>query len=272
MGKSTIIGIFVGFGALILAFIIEKGNIISLLLPSPAITVFGGTIGALLVSFSLSDVTSIPKLLGKTMKDPPISLQHTLDELLNYATMAKREGLLALEKLIDDAEGKKRRDPLLQRGLTLLMDGLDRESLKAVLESEVSVFEQTKKREISIFEAAGGFSPTMGVIGTVMGLVQVLANMGAPEELAASISVAFIATFYGVCFANLLWLPIANKLKLQLKMMIMEKDMIIEGLLSINELENPMVIKEKLIPFVAIQANGGKATAAKGETKSESAA
>ena len=189
MGVSTIIGICVGFGALILSFMMDGGHIASLLLASPAVMVFGGTIGALLISFALSDVTAIPKLIGTAMKNPPVSLQGTLDELMNYATMAKREGLLALEKVIDDPEGKKNRDQLLQRGLTLLMDGLDRESLKAVLESEVTVFEQAKKGEIAIFEAAGGFSPTMGIIGTVTGLVHVLANMGAPEELAASISV-----------------------------------------------------------------------------------
>ena len=271
MGKSTIIGILVGFGALIVAFMMEKGNLLSLLLPSPAVTVFGGTAGALLISFALSDVASIPKLIGEACKNPPIALSETLDELLNYATMAKREGLLVLEKVIEDEKFKNGHNPLIHRGLSLLMDGLDRDTLKAVLESEIYIFEQQRKREISIFEAAAGFAPTMGVIGTVMGLVQVLSNMGAPEELAASISVAFIATFYGVCFANLLFMPIANKLKLRLKTMIVEKEMIIEGLLSINELENPMVIKEKLSPFLAMQ-KGAKAVELKEEPKSGKAA
>jgi chemotaxis protein MotA len=269
MGKSTIIGLLVGFGAVILSFIVEKGNILSLLLVSPAIIVFGGTFGALLISFSLSDFLSIPKFIKDAATNPPVSLSAMLEELLGYATMVKREGLLSLEKIINDETFKKEHDQLLQRGLMLLMDGLDREALKSVLESDVYVFEQAKKREISIFEAAGGFSPTMGIIGTVMGLVQVLSNMSSPEELAKSISVAFIATLYGVCFANLMWLPIANKLKLRLKTMSMEKEMIIEGLLSINDLENPMVIREKLVPFVSFQTEKSSKTAEKEDARGE---
>ena len=107
-----------------------------------------------------------------------------------------------------------------------------------------------------MFEAAGGFSPTLGIIGTVLGLIQVLANMGTPEELAKSIAVAFIATLYGVMFANLIYLPIASKLKLRLKLQIQEKAMIIDGLLAINDLESPIAIRERLVPYLLFEKNG----------------
>lgn len=253
MGKGTIIGIFVGFGALLLGFTMEKGNIGSLLLTSPIIIVFGGTIGALLISFAVKDVASMPKLIKAAMSEPPVNLQKTLDEIVDLASTVKKQGLLSLEKVIKDKAFEDSHDPLLTRGLSLLIDGLDKDLFKDVLESELYFFDQQRKREISVFEAAGGFSPTMGIIGTVLGLIQVLSNMGSPEELAASIAVAFIATLYGVCFANLLYLPIANKLKLRLKIMSVEKQMIIEGILSINDCESPIIIKEKLRPFVELQ-------------------
>jgi len=270
MGKGTIIGIILGFGAIIMGFILEKGNVMSLFLLSPAVIVFGGTFGALFTSFSIKDIASLPKLVKEAMSEPSVTLTETLEEILSYATLVKREGLLSLEKFITDPDFKKKHDVIMVRGLTLLMDGLDKEVLKDVLDSEVYVFTQLKKREISIFEAAGGFAPTLGIIGTVMGLIQVLGNMENAEELVKSISVAFIATLYGVCFANLFFLPIANKLKLRLKTLSMEKEMIIEGLLSINDFESPIVIKEKLLPFTAFQENKGKAAAeAKDAAKEE---
>jgi len=263
MGKGTIVGLIVGFGALILGFVLDKGNVSSLVLLSPAIIVFGGTIGAVTISFSIKDVAAMPKLIKTAMSDPPVRLEETLEEIISLAVTVKRQGLLSLEKIITEEEFVKNHDPLLTRGLLLLMDGLDKELYKDVLESELYFFDQVKKREISVFEAAGGFSPTMGIIGTVMGLIHVLSNMSSAEELARSIATAFIATLYGVCFANLLYLPIANKLKLRLKAMRIEKEMIIEGILSINDCENPSVIREKLTPFVELKENKKE----KGESK-----
>lgn len=253
MGITTILGIIVGFGSLIVAFMMDGGSLSSLALPSPFLIVIGGTLGALMVSFSLKDVTKIPKLLMAACKSPKKSLNTSLELLVNLATSVRREGILCLERLMGDGTIDKKQDPLLQRGIMLLLDGLDKQALKGVLDSEVYIFEQVRKREISIFEQAGGFSPTMGIIGTVLGLIHVLGNMSSPEELAKSIAVAFIATLYGVGFANLIWLPIANKLKLQMKIASIEKELIIEGVLSIHEGENPMIIRERLKPYVAFE-------------------
>lgn len=266
MGKGTIIGMILGFGSILVGFMIEKGNIASLVVVSSLVIVFGGTMGALTMSFSIKDVASMPKLIKDAMSEPPVDLRKTLDEIVELASTVKKQGLLSLEKVIKDPEFQKTHDPLLGRGLSLLIDGLDKNLFKDVLETELYFFDQLKKREISVFEAASGFSPTLGIIGTVMGLIQVLSNMGSPEELAASIAVAFIATLYGICFANLIYLPIANKLKLRLKIMSVEKQMIIEGILSINDCESPIVIKEKLRPFVELQGTKpGKKAEAKAE-------
>ncbi|MEL7610211.1 MAG: MotA/TolQ/ExbB proton channel family protein [Bacillota bacterium] len=264
MGKGTIIGLVIGFGALILGFILEHGNVLSLFLLSPAVIVIGGTIGALLISFSVADVAKIPKLLGEAMSEPKTSLQTTMDLVLELASKVKREGMLVLEQVTQDENFKAKSDPLLVRGLTLLMDGLDKSVLQEIFDNDMHIFEQLKKQDIAVFEAAGGFSPTLGIIGTVLGLIQVLANMGTPEELAKSIAVAFIATLYGVLFANLIYLPIAAKLKLRLKLQSQEKAMIIDGLLAINDLESPIAIRERLVPYLSFEKRG-KAAKAKGD-------
>jgi chemotaxis protein MotA len=253
MGIATIIGLVMAFGALIAGFVLEHGDIMSLFLLSPAVIIFGGTLGALLISFSINDVLKMPLLLLRAASTPKMSLQKTINTILDLAVKVKRGGILILEQTIRDPAFEKDNDPLLIKGLTLLMDRLDKEVLREILENDLRIEEQIKHKDISIFEAAGGFSPSMGIIGTVLGLIQVLANMGTPEELAKSIAVAFIATLYGVCFANLVYLPIASKLKLRMKLERIEKEMIIEGVLAINDFENPTSIRERLLPYLKFQ-------------------
>ena len=256
MGKGTIIGLIVGFGALVLGFIMEKGNIMSLFLPSPAVIVIGGTIGALMIAYSVGDVAKIPKLIKLAATNPSQSLEKTLSTIYDLAVRVKKEGLLILDQIVREDEFVKGNDPLMVKGLTMLMDGMDKNVFRDILENDVYIDEQIKKREIAMFEAAGGFSPTLGIIGTVLGLIQVLANMSTPEELAKSIAVAFVATLYGVCLANLVYLPIAAKLKLRLNLEKIEKDMIIDGLLAMNDFENPTAIKERLLPYLRLQQTG----------------
>jgi chemotaxis protein MotA len=258
MGRGTIIGLIVGFGMLILGFILEGGNIMALFLLSPAMIVFGGTLGAVMVSFSLSDVAKIPKSLRDACSTPKMTLMDSLNSILDIAAHVRKDGILSVEKIVSDTEASKDFDPLLKQGANLLLLGLDRPALREILDSELYVFEQVKNREISLFEAAGGYSPTMGILGTVMGLIQVLSNMSEADELARHIAVAFIATLYGVAFANLIYLPVANKLKLRLSALRIEKELIIDGLLAINELESPTVIREKLMPYLGIREKAGK--------------
>ncbi len=261
MGIATIIGIVFAFGALVMGFILEHGDLMSLFILSPGVIVIGGTIGVLFIAFSVQDVVKIPVLIGRAMSNPKVDLQGTMDTIIDIAVQVKKSGMLILDQMVRDPAFIKQNDPLLVKGLTLLMDKLDKEELREILENDLRVEEQIKKREISIFEAAGGFSPTLGIIGTVLGLIQVLANMGTPEELAKSIAVAFVATLYGVVFANLLYLPIGSKLTLRMKMERVTKEMVIDGVMAINDFESPIAIRERLNSY--LKFNGKKAQAAK---------
>jgi chemotaxis protein MotA len=269
MGKTTIFGIAVGFGMIITGFIIEHGNVASLFLISPILIVVGGTAGAILVSYSMSDVKKIFPLVKQTISEPSTSLEKTMQTILDLAGRAKREGLLVLEETVQDPEFIKNNDPLVVRGILLLMQGFTEEALLNILDQELYIFDQIKKKEISMFEAAGGYSPTMGIIGTVLGLIQVLANMSTPEELAASIAVAFTATLYGIILANLLYLPMANKLKLRYKLARVDKQLIIDGVVSINNGYSPIEIKERLSSYLQYEEKPIKIDEKKAEGNKE---
>jgi chemotaxis protein MotA len=258
MDISSILGIIVGFGMIVLGFVLEKGKVGSLFLTSPAIVVFGGTLGAIMLSYTMNDVKKIPKLFLSACRLPKSNLVELIEMLVMLSETAKKEGLLSLERVIESDEVKDKIDPLLKRGALLVIDGTDLQSVTELLETEIYLSEQKKKVEISIFESAAGFSPTLGIIGTVMGLIQVLSNMSTPEELAKSIAVAFIATLYGVCFANLLYLPISNKLKIQLRLFKLEKEMIIDGICAIRNAENPRMLRERLSSYLQF-GSGAKA-------------
>jgi Flagellar motor component len=250
MGKTTILGIAVGFGLILGGFMMDKGNLAALFLISPMMIVLGGTAGAILVSYSMDDVKKIFPLVKQSISEPPTSLERTMQTVLSLAAKAKREGLLVLEETVQDEEFIKKNDPLIVRGILLLMQGFAEDALLDILDQELYIFDQIKKKEISMFEAAGGFSPTMGIIGTVLGLIEVLANMTTASELAKSIATAFTATLYGIMTANLLYLPIANKLKLQYKLARIDKQLIIDGVISINNGYSPMEIKERLSSYL----------------------
>lgn len=264
MDLSTIIGLFAGFGFLILGDVIEGGNPSHLVGLAPAFIVFGGTLGALMVSFTLKEIASIPRLVGDACKLHKNSEAELIDVFVRLSEVARKEGLLSLENIIEQEIGDKF-DPMLKKGIRMVVDGTDLELVKNMFETEIYVHEQQKKVEASIFEAAGGYSPTMGIIGTVMGLIKVLGNLTNPDELSKSIASAFIATLYGVAFANLVWLPIASKLKLKEKQSKLEKELIMEGVLSIQAGENPSIIKEKLGAFVSHNAKKSNVEAPKEE-------
>ena len=254
MNLSTVIGIPFGWVALIAAFLIEKGNPASLILPSPFVIILGGTLGALMVSFDLADIKSIPRLLGEACKSVPTKEKELANMFVAFAEKSRRDGLLSLEEDLQSLDPNQ--DPLIKKGLRYVIDGTDSDALAALLENDVAIFEKHKKHEAEIFQAAGGFSPTMGIIGTVLGLIIVLSNLAEPEKLGESIAVAFIATLYGISFANLIWLPIANKLKLKLAQEKNVKEMIIEGVLSIQQGESPKLVGDKLAVYLHAKDRG----------------
>lgn len=241
MDLSTILGIIAGFGALILGFVLEGGSVGSLAGASAAIIVFGGTTGAILTSFPLSDLKNFPKWLRIAFTSQSFGTIDAYKTLILFSEKARREGLLSLEQELENVT-----DHYTRQGMQLVIDGTDPEITREILESNIAVLEKRHKVGIAVFEAAGGFGPTMGIIGTVMGLVMVLGNLSDPEALSHSIAAAFIATLYGVASANLLWLPIASKLKMKDKAEVAAMEMVLDGILSIQAGENPSILKEKL--------------------------
>jgi chemotaxis protein MotA len=246
MDISTIGGIGLGFGAILIGYLLEGGNPAGLVGPSAIIIIAGGTIGALMTSFTIKDVMSIPKLIGQATQLSKGPTSDLVETIITFAEKARREGILSLEGDIDDIG-----NPLLKKGVKLLVDGTDPEIVRNILENDIYIFELRRKEEAAIFDTAGGYSPTMGIIGTVTGLVLVLSRLGGDAaELGHSIAVAFIATLYGIGLANLFWLPVGGKLKLKMKLEKLEKEMIVVAVLSLMQGENPSVMRDKLDPFL----------------------
>ncbi|AFM42742.1 flagellar motor component [Desulfosporosinus acidiphilus SJ4] len=241
MDLSTIIGVIAGIGALVIGYLLEGGSLGSLFQFSAAMIVFGGTAGAVLTSFSLSDLRNAPYWLKVAFTSQTFGTAEAYEALVRFAEKARREGLLSLEQELSTVD-----DRFTRQGLQLVIDGTDPEITEEILESNIAVLEKRHKIGISVFEAAGGYAPTMGIIGTVMGLVRVLGNLTDPSSLSESIASAFIATLYGVSSANLLWLPIATKLKMKDKAEVAAMEMVRDGILSIQAGDNPSILKEKL--------------------------
>ncbi|MHB1406370.1 MAG: flagellar motor protein [Desulfitobacteriaceae bacterium] len=241
MDLSTTLGIIAGIGALLVGFILEGGNAGSLLQLSASVIVFGGTIGAVVASFPLSELKKAPQWFKIAFGNQSFGSAEAYETLIRFAEKARREGLLSLEQELEVVT-----DQFTRQGMQLVIDGTDPEITREILESYIAVLRKRHKVGIHVFEAAGGYSPTMGIIGTVMGLVHVLGNLSDPSALSGSIAAAFLATLYGVGTANLVWLPIATKLKMKDTFEVAAMEMILDGILSIQAGENPSILKEKL--------------------------
>ncbi|HEX3040319.1 MAG TPA: MotA/TolQ/ExbB proton channel family protein [Caproiciproducens sp.] len=259
MDISTIIGMIVGFGSLGLAYAIEKGNLLSLLLPSPFITVVGGTIGACIISFGLKGLLGAFKALFRSYskKNAP-SPEALVTKLSEMADMCRKEGLLKLQTLLNDPDLNNDKYLLLKEGMILALDMKPAEDIENALQADLSTYSMQKQLEIEVFEGAGGYSPTMGVIGTVMGLVQVLSNMSDAEHLTAAIAVAFVATLYGVVFANLIYLPAANHLKIALKREKVFREMMVDGICMIASGKSSRDIENNLALYYHAFEGGEK--------------
>lgn len=243
MDIVTLLSLIFSFIALILAFVLDGGVLSALLEPTAALIVFGGTFGAIGMSFSSKDLAKIPRLLALAFRKKKQSREELLTYFDSISTMVRKEGLLSLEgKMNED----KNMDPFLVSGLQMVVDGIDIDEVKETLENRIMNMQQRHEKGIGIFEAAGGYAPTMGVLGTVMGLVHVLGDLSRPDELGGKIAIAFIATLYGVGSANLIWLPIASKLKELDADETITKYMMLDGITMIQRGSNPRLIAERL--------------------------
>jgi chemotaxis protein MotA len=235
-------GLLFGFVSIFGSFALEGGEMGALILLPAMIIVFGGTIATAMIGASMKDVFGMGKLLMLALLPPAYDIKATIGDIVSYSTLARKEGLLALEKELDRVN-----NPFMRKILRFAIDGTDPEVLRSLTETEVHWVGERHAHKASLFAKMGGYSPTMGIIGTVMGLIATLASAGEdPNTLIHHIASAFIATLWGVFMANLVWLPIGDKLKSIHGQEQLYMDLIVEGVLSIQAGEVPSVIKAKL--------------------------
>ncbi|HEX7555803.1 MAG TPA: motility protein A [Leptolinea sp.] len=246
MDIATVLGLVLGVVIVIVVMVLDGGNPLELLSnPSAILLTIGGALAATAYAMPLDAVLKLPKYFQKAFFTKKVNLVSIIDTLASMADKARREGLLALEE-----ESKKIPDPFLRQGIMLVVDGTDPSQVRAILESEIKNMEERHEVGINFFNQAGGFAPTFGIIGTVMGLISVLKELENPGKLAKSIASAFLATLWGLLSANLIWIPVASKLTLRSKEEVMYRKMLMEGVLSLQAGENPRIIKEKLSSFI----------------------
>lgn len=245
MDRASIIGIILGISAIVWGNFLEGGDLHSIIQPTAAIIVFGGTFGATLLSYSMKDIVRAFLSLKHIFKSQSIDQERIINDLVKYCFTARRKGLIALEQELDFIE-----NDFLKKSLKLVIDGMGAKILKETLEQSLLTYRDEKKRVAKVFETAGGFAPTIGIIGAVLGLIHVMQNLADPSKLGSGIAVAFVATIYGVGSANLIFLPISKKLLNVLNDEIAHREMIIEGVVGIASGINPYQLEEKLRGFI----------------------
>ncbi|CAH0535616.1 Chemotaxis protein PomA [Vibrio stylophorae] len=242
----SLIGIFVALGFVLFANIIEGGHPSALLNGPAFLIVLGGTIGAVLVQFPFRTFGDLLRRLKWLLKPPSYDLFSTASDLENLATISRREGLLALE-----TELEKYEEPFLKRSLQMLIDGMEREALLDILDSQVENQKQRTEQIAKIYEAMGGYCPTMGILGAVLGLIHAMGLLDKPEELGHGIAVAFVATIYGVAFANIVFLPFGNRYKAFAEEQANYYRMISEGVFCIASGSSQLELQRRLGNYVA---------------------
>lgn len=242
MDKSTFIGLLLALGGIIVGLILEGGRISQVIQPTAGMIVFGGTIGAVMVQFPMEVMLQAVRRLKNIFLDRGADPYQVVSELVVYAQKARKNGIVSL-----DADLEQVKDPFMKRALMLAIDGTDPEDLRAMLEGELDSIAERDEQVPCVFEAAGGFAPTVGIIGAVLGLIQVMQHLQNIEEVGRGIAVAFVATIYGVGAANLFFLPGAGKLKIRIREEQLIREMIMDGVISILEGMNPRMLESKLL-------------------------
>jgi chemotaxis protein MotA len=253
MDIATIGGLILGVGAVLVSFVMEGGHLSAIVQPPAMLIVIGGTIGATIVTTSLKTIVNVPQFIKLAIFARPINPLRTIDMIVRMSEKARREGILGLENDLPTI-----RDPFFRKAIQLVIDGTEITALKIILETEIAYIEDRHKRGILFFQKMGGFSPTLGIIGTVLGLIHTLSNTANADRMAEAIAGAFIATLWGVALANLVYLPLSDKLKMRHEEELANLDLIMEGVVSIQSGDNPRVVKTKLLSFIAPRMRGGE--------------
>ena len=241
MDMLSMVGIMLALVAIVGGNILEGGHTSSLVQLTAFVIVAGGTLGAVMVQTPIRTFVRAMGMASWVFVPLKLQLEDTAEKIVNWSNIARREGLLGLESIAEEEQ-----DPFARKGLQLLVDGSEPEVIRAILEVEIDNREYRDIQAAKVFDGMGGYSPTIGIIGAVMGLIHVMNNLADPSKLGSGIATAFVATIYGVGFANLLFLPMANKLKSQVHNQTRFREMVVEGVISIAEGENPRNIETRL--------------------------
>ncbi len=257
MDKLTLAGFVVAIIGILGGQALEGGHIGSIIQPTAAMIVFGGTIGAVLVAFPMRTVKDAMAAAKLAFFEPHVDEEGMVEQILEWARRARKEGLLALDEASQTAP-----DPFVRKALRLAVDGVDPKAARTTLESQLSQEEDRGHQAAKVFESAGAFCPTVGILGAVLGLIHVMENLSDPSSLGGGIAVAFVATVYGVGAANLVLLPMAQKIKLQHGREVLAHELAMEGVLAIQAGENPRVIEERLNAYLAEKREEAKSSGA----------
>lgn len=241
MDRISLLGLLFGVLAIALGQVMEGGHISSLVQPTAFFIVIGGTLGAVMLQSPLRTFLLGSRMVRWVFSPPPLVPADLIAQVVGWSHVARKEGLLSLEAQIPGVA-----DPFVRRGLQLLVDGAEPEGLREVLEVEIGAYEGQMKLAAKIWESAGGYAPTIGILGAVMGLIHVMENLSDPAKLGSGIAVAFVATIYGVGSANLIFLPIAKKLLAVIQQLVSVREMYVDGLVGIANGDNPRIIESRL--------------------------
>ena len=234
-------GLVVAIGGIMTGLLMEGGKVADVKQFTAALIVLGGTIGAVMLTTPIGVLVRAARQLVSVFLDHSASRSDMIEEIIEYATLARKKGIVALEQ-----QAAAIQDPFLRKALTMAVDGIEMSQIRSIMELEITILEQDGDAESKVYEAAGGYAPTVGIIGAVLGLIQVMKNLANIDEVGRGIAVAFVATVYGVGCANLLFLPAAAKLRARLLEAVRTREMMLEGVLSIVEGLNPKLIRTKL--------------------------
>ncbi len=244
MDIATVVGIISAFGLVIVA-IASKGNFgIFLDLPS-ALIVLGGTFGATLINYPLKDIVRVLKVVKKAFFYQEKDLFNVIPQMVQFSRIARKDGLLALEKQLSNVS-----DQFIYEGIRMVVDGISADAIRQIMQNEIEFQKERHRVGISIFQAMGSYSPAFGMIGTLIGLILMLRNLNDPATIASAMSIALVTTFYGAIFANIIFLPIAGKLKERSTAEILRKQMIVAGILSIQSGDVPAIVEMRLVSFL----------------------
>ena len=249
MDIATFVGLIVA-GVLVMAAIIMGGSVSWFISPPSAMIVIGGTVGATLISYPLKEVLGVFKVVMKVFLHKSQSIETIIQNMVEFGKLARKEGILSFESKLKDIE-----DPFFAKGVSLAIDGMESSAIKDVLSTEIAYVEERHSLGAEIFTTMAGYAPAVGMMGTIIGLVQMLMQMSDPSSIGAPMAVALLTTFYGTVLANLLFIPMAAKLKIRSKQEILLKELVLEGIMSIQSGDNHRLIEQKLMAFLPQKNN-----------------